>query len=215
MILYVNMAAKTTTYPVILSHVYVYYGDTRLREITLLLMRWSGVVWRWLLCRQLYTMCILRGLATAIAVQVSSVRRWDWSNTVQNTYETVSLHGAIVKIIENRVLVNVYLQELCYILLVMNLWGITVKCTVYVGSLYLYGGPTSVTETVRQLVLLLCSYTICCFGDMTFTNKNHKVIRVWININTIHVMFYSLYYAVYNINSRISTPKYWNIFSFV
>ena len=34
---------------------------------------------------------------------------------------TVSLHGAIVKITENRVIVNVYLQELCYILLVMNL----------------------------------------------------------------------------------------------
>ena len=40
-------------------------------------------------------------------------------------YGTVSLHGAIVKITENRVIVNVYLQELCYILLVMNLWGIT------------------------------------------------------------------------------------------
>ena len=77
----------------------------------------------------------------------------------------VSLHGAIVKITENRVIVNVYLQELCYILLVMNFWGITVKCTVYVGSLYLYGGPTSVAETVRLIVLLLYSYTICCFGD--------------------------------------------------
>ena len=36
---------------------------------------------------------------------------------------------------------------------------------VYVGSLYLYGGPTSVTETVRLIVLLLYSYTMCCFGD--------------------------------------------------
>ena len=38
----------------------------------------------------------------------------------------------------------------------------------YVGSLYLYGGPTSVTDTVRLIVLLLYSYTtytICCFGD--------------------------------------------------
>ena len=52
--------------------------------------------------------------------KVKSVR-WDWSNMVQNTYRTVSLHGAIVKITENRVIVNVYLQELCYILLVMNL----------------------------------------------------------------------------------------------
>ena len=26
-------------------------------------------------------------------------------------------------------------------------------------------------------------------------------------------MFYSLYYAVYNMNNRICTPKYWNIFS--
>ena len=138
---------------------------TRLREITLLLMRWSDVVWRWLLCRQLYTMCILRELATVISVQVTSVRQWDWSNTVQNTYGTVSLHGAIVKITENRVIVNVYLQELYYILLVMNLWGTTVKCMVYVDSLHLYGGPTSVTETVRLIVLLLYSYTICRFGD--------------------------------------------------
>ena len=50
-----------------------------------------------------------------------SVRRWDRSNTAQNVYGTVSLHGAIVKITDNRV----YLQELCYILLVMNLGGIT------------------------------------------------------------------------------------------
>ena len=81
-------------------------------------------------------------------------------------YGTVSLHGAIVNITENRVIVNVYLQELCYILLVMNLWDITVKCMVYVGSLYLYGGPTLATETLRLIVLLLYSYTICCFGDL-------------------------------------------------
>ena len=148
-----------------LSHVYVHYEDTRLREITLLPMHWSDVVCRWLLCRQLYKMFILRELSTAISVQVTSVRSWYWSNIVQNAYGTVSLHGAIVKIIENRVIVNVYLQELCYTLLVMNLWGITVKCTVYVSSLYLYGGPTLVTETVRLIVLLLYSYTICCFGD--------------------------------------------------
>ena len=107
-----------------LSLVYVHYEDTRLREITLLPMRWTDVVWRWLLCRQLYTMCILRDLSTPITVQVTNVRRWDWSNTVQNVYVTVSLHGAIINITENRVRV-VYLQELCYILLVMNLWGIT------------------------------------------------------------------------------------------
>ena len=84
---------------------------------------------------------------------------------VENAYRTVSLHCAIVKITENRVIVHVYLLELCYIVLVMNLWGITVQCTAYVGSLYLYGGPTSVTETVRLIVLLLYSYTICCFED--------------------------------------------------
>ena len=147
-----------------LSHIYVHYEDMRLREITLLLMRWSDVVWRWLLCRQLYRMCILRELSTAISVQGMSVRRWEWSNTIQNMYGTVSLHGAIVKITENRVIVNVYYMN-CYILLVMNLWGITVKCMVSVGSLYLYGGLTSVTETLRLIVLLLYSYTICCFGD--------------------------------------------------
>ena len=98
--------------PSSLSHVYVHYEDTRLWEITLLPMRWSDVVWRWLLCRYLYTMCILRELATALSVQVTSVRRWDWSNTVQNAYRMVSLHGAIVKITENWVVVNVYLQEL-------------------------------------------------------------------------------------------------------
>ena len=26
-------------------------------------------------------------------------------------------------------------------------------------------GPTAVTETVRLIVLLLYSYSICCFGD--------------------------------------------------
>ena len=143
-----------------LSHVYVHYEDTRLREIALLPTRWSDVVWRWLLCRRLYTMCILRELATAISVQVMSVRRWDWSNMVQNAYGTVSLHSAIVMITENRVKVNVYLQELCYISLVMNFWGITIKCTVYVGSLYLYVGPKSVTERVRLIFLLLYSYTL-------------------------------------------------------
>ena len=56
-------------------------------------------------------MCILRELATAILVQVTSVRRWDWSNAVQNAYGTVSLHGAIVNITENRVIVNVYLKN--------------------------------------------------------------------------------------------------------
>ena len=92
---------------------------------------------------------------------------WD-GGTEAMCYRTVSLHGAIVKITENIVIVNVYLQELCYILLVMNLWGITVKCTVYVGSLYLYQGPASVTETMRLIVLILYSYTTytrCCFGD--------------------------------------------------
>ena len=34
-----------------------------------------------------------------------------------------------------------------------------------VGSLYLYGCPTSATETVRLIVLLLYGYTICGFGD--------------------------------------------------
>ena len=149
-----------------LSHVYVHYEDTIMAERDHPAA--DALVWcsmrRWLLCRQLYTMCILRELATAISVQFTSVRRWDWSNTGQNAYGTVSLHGAIVKITENRVIVNVYLQELCYILLVMNLWG-TVKCTVDVGSLYLYGGPTSVTETVKLIVLLLYSYTTCCFLD--------------------------------------------------
>ena len=108
--------------------------------------------------------CSIKMIAVqTIIYDVYLVRWWDWSNTVVNAYGTVSLHGAIVKITENIVIVNVYLQELCYILLVVNLWGITVKCTVYVGSLYLYGGPTSVTETVRLIVLLLYSYTICCF----------------------------------------------------
>ena len=72
---------------------------------------------------------------------------------------------------ENRVIANVYLQELCYILLVMNLWGITVKCTVYVCSLYLYGGPTSVTETVRLIYLLLYN----CFTIL----KEHRTKEKW------------------------------------
>ena len=40
---------------------------------------------------------------------------WDWSNMVPNTYGTVSVHGAILEITENRVIVNIYLQELSYI----------------------------------------------------------------------------------------------------
>ena len=120
----------------------------------------DALVWCSIKMIAVYTMCILRELATAILIQVTSVRLWYWSNTVQNVYGTVSLHGVILKITENRVMVNVYLQELCYILLVMNLWDITVKWTVYVGSLYLYGGPTSVTETVRLIVLLLYSYDV-------------------------------------------------------
>ena len=161
MMLYVNMATKTATCSS--SHrcpVSCELWRYKAEKITLLPMRWSDVVWRWLLCRQLYTKCILRELATAISVQVMNVRRWDWSNMVQNACGTVSLQGAIVKITENRVIVNVSLQELCYILLVMNLWGITVKCMVYVGSLYLYGGPTSVTETVRLIVFY---YTVILY----------------------------------------------------
>ena len=152
-------------------------------------MLWSDVVWRWLLCRQLYTMCISHSCTVSHSwhvpiLQLPALARYTLyiivctaiifilhqttvshsRNRVQNTYRMVSLHGAIVKITENRVIVNVYLQELCYLLFVLNLWGITVKCTVYVGSLYLYGGPTSVTETVRLIVLLLYSYTICCCG---------------------------------------------------
>ena len=149
-----------------LSHVYVHYEDTRLREITLLPMRWYDVVCEDDCCADNYIYDVyLARTGNCYICTVTSVRRWDWINKVQNACGTVSLHGAIVKITENRVMVNVYLQELCYILLVMNLWGITVKCTVYVGSLYLYGSPTSVTETVRLIVLLLFSYTICCFLD--------------------------------------------------
>ena len=125
-----------------------------------------------------YIQCVsLRELATAISVQVTSMRRGDWSNMVQNVYRMVSLHGAIVNTTENRVIVNVYLQELCYILLVMNFWGITVKCMVYVGLMYLYGGPTLVTETVRLIVLLLYSYTICCFRFQILLIKIIKLLE--------------------------------------
>ena len=58
-------------------------------------------------------------------------------------------------------------------------------------------------------------YYMLLWRLLNFTNQNHKVIRVWMNINTINLMFQSLYYAVYNMNNRISTPKYWNIFSFL
>ena len=136
MMLYVNMTTKTTTYSS--SH------PCPMSMWTMKIQGWE----RSPCCRcvglmlydddRWYMMCILRELATAISVQITSVRQWVWSNTVQNEYGTVSLHGAIVKITENRVIVNVYLQELCYILLVMNLWGITVKYMVYVFSLYLY-----------------------------------------------------------------------------
>ena len=140
---------------------------------------------------------------------------WDGGTEfLQNTCGTVSLLGAILKIKENRVIVNAYLQELCYLVsyeLMMHNSQVYSVCRFIV----FVWGPTLVTETVRLIVLLVYSYTICCFGDLNFTNKNQKVIRVWIIINTIHVMFYGLYYAVYNMNNRISVPKYWNIFFFL
>ena len=115
-----------------LSHVSVHYEDTRLKEM--LLLHWSDVVCRWLLCRQLYMMCILRKLSTAISVQVTSVRGWDWSNTVQNVYGTVSLHGAIVKITENRVIVNVYLQKIMLHLISYELMRHNQRGFMYRGS---------------------------------------------------------------------------------
>ena len=126
-------------------------------------------------CADNYIWCeSLQELAPKISVQVSSVRPWVWSNTVPNAYGTVSFHVAIVKIPENRVIVNVYLQELCYILLVMNLLGITVKCMVYVRSLYLYGALQQ-WETVRWIVLLLYSYVyyMLLWRLLNFINKNH------------------------------------------
>ena len=147
-----------------LSHVNVHYEDTRLREITLLPMHWSDVVWRLLLCRQLYTMCILRELATAISVQVTSVRWWDWSNTAQNAYGTVSLPGAIVKITENRVIeclfTRIMLHLISYELMRHN-------CQVYSVCRFIVfvWGPYISDWDRRLIVLLLYSYTICCFLD--------------------------------------------------
>ena len=68
-------------------------------------------------------------------------------------------------------------------------------------------GPTSVTETVRPIVLLLYSYTICCFGDLNFTNKNHFVISLK-QYKYNYVMFFSLYYAGYNMNKHSKVLKY-------
>ena len=224
--LHVNMAAKTFTYSNILiqsflSHVYVHYEvieDTRLRGITLLPMRWSDVVWRWLLCRQLYTMCILRELSTAITVQVTSVRRWDRGTEAKQT-ELVR-NGFITwcncKKTENRVIVNVYLQELCFILLVMNLWCITVKVYGVCRFIVFVWGPyISDWDSETNCFTIIQLYYMLLWRLLNFTNQIHNVIRVWININTIHVMFYSLYYAVCNMSNRISTPKYWNVFSFL
>ena len=134
------------------------------REITLLPMHQSGVVWRWLLCRQLYTMCILRELATAISVQITSVRLGDWSNTVPNMYRTVSLHGAIVKITENRVIVNVYtrimLHLISYELMRRNcrVYGVC-RFIVFVWGPYISDWDS---ET------LFYSYTVCCFEAFKF-----------------------------------------------
>ena len=52
---------------------------------------------------------------------ISTSHECETVGLTQNVYGTVSLNSAIVKITENRVIVNVYLQELCYILLVMKL----------------------------------------------------------------------------------------------
>ena len=104
------------------------------------------------------------------------------------------------------------------IIILMNLWGITVKCTVY-GicrfSVFVWGPYISDWDSDTNCFTIIQLYNIFLWRFLNLTNKNYEVIRVWININTIHVMFYSLYYAVYNMNNRISTSKYWNIFSFL
>ena len=156
MMLSVNMAAKTTTY----SSSY---------PVPCLCALWRYKAERYHPAANALVWCSMKMIAVQTIIynvylartgncdittshKCETVRR---SNMVQNAYGTISLHGAIVKITENRVIFNIYLQELCYIFLVINLWGITVKCTLYVGSLYLYGCPTSVTETVRLIVSLL------------------------------------------------------------
>ena len=65
---------------------------------------------------------------SSVTIYAALIFNWVHANTtptvfnwVPNAYGTVSLHGAIVKITENRVIVNVYLEELFDVLLVMNL----------------------------------------------------------------------------------------------
>ena len=133
-------------------------------------------------------------------------------NEKQKCYSLRPLHGAIVKITENGVIVNVYVQELCDILLVMN---ITVKCMVYVATVYACGPYITDWDRETNCFTIIQLYYMLLWRLLNFTDKNHKVIRVWINTNTIHVMFYILYYAVYKMNNKISNPKYWNIFTFL
>ena len=45
----------------------------------------------------------------------------------------------------------------------------------YVGSLYLYGGRTSVTETVRLIVTIIQLYYMLLWRLSNFTNKNHPI----------------------------------------
>ena len=123
-------------------------------------------------------MCILWELATAISVQVTSVRRWDWSNTVQKANGMVSLHGRLVKI---RVIINVYLQELCYILLVMNLCGITVKCMVYHicrSIVFVWEPNISDWDSETNCFTIIQLYYMLLWRLLNFTNKHNKVISL-------------------------------------
>ena len=84
---------------------------------------------------------------------------------VQNTYGTVSLHGAIVKITENRATVNLHLKELLHLI---SYELMRHNCQVYGVCRFIVfvWGPYISDETVRVIVLLLYSETICYFGDV-------------------------------------------------
>ena len=79
---------------------------------------------------------------------------------------------------------------------------------VFMFIVFVWGPYISDSDRDTNCFTIIQLYYMLLWRLLNFTNKNNKVIRVRININAIHVMFYSLYYAVYNMNNRISTPMY-------
>ena len=97
-----------------------------------------------------------------------TVGLWDWSNMVPNEHGMVSMHGAIVKITENRVIVNVYLQKLCYILLMRHNSQVYIVCRFIV---FVCGPNISDWDSETNCFTIIQLYYMLLWRLLKFTNK--------------------------------------------